>query len=162
MKRIFALLLAVLMVATVLCACGEQKSVKTTVDSKYVDDFAKSYADKVETDADGKTSYEFSKDNYDRFLSDFNGEVRKEAGEIIKTYGQYTFLSKDGKTFEVGIMPEGYEKATEAELKAEAENAGKAILKYQMNTENPEGKLTVVYKNCNTGEEYFRVDVTAD
>lgn len=163
MKRIFALIVVLALVCALLCSCGEKTgTIKTTVNSKYVDDYVKPYAEDVKTEENGNITYQFSDENYKKFLSDYNVKVKDEAEEKIQTYGQYSYLNPEGTEYIVGIMPEAFDKANIEDLKKEAEEAGKAAIKYQMNTNKPVGKLTVIYKNCSTGDEYFRIEVEAE
>jgi len=34
-------------------------------------------------------------------------------------------------------------------------------MKFQMNTKNPKGELTAIYRNANTSEVYFEITVEA-
>ena len=54
MKRIFCAIVALLMVAALFTGC----KVKTTVDPKYVDDFANDYAEATEVDENGNEVYD--------------------------------------------------------------------------------------------------------
>ena len=161
MKKIIALILIVLVAAVLLTACG---SVKTTVDSKWDDGFAKNYASDVKTDADGKTSYEFTDDQYKEFTTWYSKDVRSQAVEDVlgNENGQYTSLNADGTEFVVGINSDYVEKVGIDECKKEAQEAGQIVMKYNMNTKNPTGKLTVIYRDANTGKDYFAIDVTAE
>lgn len=160
MKKALLLIVLVLACAVFLTACGK---VTTTVDSQWDDGFAKGYASDVKTE-DGKTTYEFSDDQYKQFTIDYGRNVRTEAVDEVlgNENGQYTSLSADGTEYIVGINGSYVEQVGIEQCKKEAEEAGKIILKYNMNTKNPTGKLKVIYKDANTGAEYFTIEVTAD
>lgn len=167
MKKIFCVVFAVLMIAAVMCGCSS--TVKTTVDSKYADSFAEKYADSSSVDENGNVSYEFSDEKYNEFLNDYYDEIVEDSKQIVTTDHQYTYYNEDlddaGNSITeviVGVKPEAYAAATEEALKAEAEEVGKSAIRYQMNTNNPTGVITVIYRNANTGEEYFRITVTAE
>lgn len=161
MKKILAIAFAVLMTVAILAGCAKDTAaaVSTSVPAKYVDDFAKKYASDVKVDDDGNVSYSFTPDQYAEFERDYRAEVKKEAESEIKTYGQYSYITDDGTEYVVGIMPEAYD---EASCKAEAEVAGKQAIKYIMNTDHPQNTIKVTYENCQTNEDYFTIEVTAD
>lgn len=158
MRKIFAIVAAVLLIAAVLCGCGN-KTVTTSVDAKYVDDFAKNYASDVKADDNGNVSYEFTPEKYEEFISDYNRVVRDESLEDLNTGHQYVYLSQDGAELSVGVKPDEYDEDT---CRAEAEQMGKDVMKYNMNVENPTGKISVTFENANTGDEYFTIEVTED
>lgn len=163
MKRFLLTALAVLMIVAVLAGCGKSSgssaSVSTTVPAKYVDDFAKSYASDVQVDSNGNASYTFTQEKYEEFEKAYRTEVKDEAESQIKTYGQYSYLTDDGTEYVVGVMPEGYD---EESCKAEAEVVGKTAIKYILNTDHPQTTIKVTYKNCQTNEDFFTIEVTAD
>lgn len=165
MKKFLCVAAAVLLIASLLAGCG--KTVKTTVDAKYADDFAKNYASDISVDDDGNVSYEFTSDKYEEFLEDYYEEVESESKQIIidyeeadpdTTYGQYVYYNPDITEIIVGVMPNSYD---EAHCREEAQQVGELALKYQMNTKDPKGSLTVTYENCNTGDDYFTITVEA-
>ncbi len=157
MKRIFCTLLAVLMIAALFAGC----KVNTTVEPKYVDDFANDYAEATEVDKDGNISYEFQADKYEEFVDDYYEEVKEDSRLEIKSTGQYSYYNPEITEIVVGVTPESYEELGEEQLKLEAMSVGEAALKFQMNTKDPKGELTVTYRNANTSEEYFTITVTA-
>ena len=156
MKRIIAALLAVLMVCALLAACGE-RTVKTSVDAKYDEGFAKSYAKSTGTDDNGNTTYEFTGDKYDEFVYDYRNSVAKEitsdiASKHDDTYGQYAYVNVDKKAVIIGLNPGEYDAAeAEAEAPAHAENAFKVF----KNLENPISTITVQYVNANDQDEVY-------
>lgn len=158
MKRFLCTILAVLMLMVVLAGCN----VSTTVDSKYYDGFADDYASSKEIDDDGNVSYEFEDGKYEEFLDAYYEEVKEESRLEIESSGQYSYYSPDITEIVVGVTPEGYEEMGEDALKAEAQAVGEKALKFQMNTKNPKGELTVTYRNANTSEEYFTITVEAE
>lgn len=157
MKRVLSIILAVLMMAVLFTGC----KVKTTVAPEYVDDFVNDYATS-ETKKNGDVTYEFeSKAKYEQFLEAYHQQVENDSNLLIKTSGQYAYYNPDITEVVVGIVPEAYKEIGEEALKAEAQIVGEEALKYQMNTKNPEGKLTVIYRNANTSEDYFTITVEA-
>lgn len=157
MKRIICTILAVMMLAATLTGC----TVKTTVDPKYTDDFADSYASNKEVDDDGNVKYEFDKESYEQFADDYYEEVKEESRLEIQSSGQYSYYNPEITEIVVGVTPEAYEQLGEEALKTEAQKVGEAAMKYQMNLKNPKGELTVTYRNANTAEEYFTITVEA-
>lgn len=158
MKRFLSIAVVVLMIAAVFSACG-RPNVTTTVDAKYVDDFAKGYASDIKTDDDGNTTYEFTADQYDKYMNDYRSAVKDEYVKDIKTPGQYSYISEDAQSLIIGVDPDSYDEET---CRAEAEQAGKAAMKVNMNSKNPSGKIAVTVENANTAEDYFTIEVTAD
>lgn len=157
MKRIICTILAVMMLAATLTGC----TVKTTVDPKYTDDFADSYASNKEVDDDGNVKYEFDKESYEQFADDYYEEVKEESRLEIQSSGQYSYYNPEITEIVVGVTPEAYEQLGEEALKTEAQKVGESAMKYQMNLKNPKGELTVTYRNANTAEEYFTITVEA-
>ena len=161
MKRIIAALLAVMMVCALLAACGDgddpNRTVKTTVESKYDEGFAKNYARSVETDDNGNTTYEFSGSKYDEFVYDYRNNVAKDISSEIaskheSTYGQYAYINIDRKAVIVGLNPGEYDAATaEAEAPSYAESAFKVF----QNLETPESTISVIFCNANDQNEVY-------
>lgn len=157
MKKIICTAITVMMLALLLTGC----KVKTSVESKYVDDFVGNYAE-AEIDENGDAKYEFqSKKKYNEFVSDYYEEVKEESRLEIKSSGQYSYYNPEITEIVVGVTPEAYEELGEDALKAEALTVGEAAMKFQMNTKNPKGELTVIYRNANTAEEYFEITIKA-
>ncbi len=157
MKKIICTIIAVMMLALLLTGC----KVKTSVEPEYVDDFVNDYAES-EVDENGNTNYEFkSKDKYEEFVSDYYEEVKEESRLEIKSSGQYSYYNPEITEIVVGITPEAYKELGEDTLKAEAVTVGEAAMKFQMNTKNPKGELTVIYRDANTSEVYFEITIKA-
>ena len=157
MKRFICATLAVMVLAAALCGC----TVKTTVEPKYNDNFADSYASDKVVDENGNITYEFDDDKYEEFANDYYDVVKEESRLEIKSSGQYSYYNPDITEIVVGVTPEAYAELGEEALKDEAMKVGQAAMKYQMNMKNPKGELTVTYKNANTNEEYFTVKLEA-
>ena len=157
MKRYLSAILAIMMMTAVLTGC----KVKTTVDPKYIDDFADSYASNKVVDDNGNVEYEYEKEEYEKFASDYYEVVKEESRLEIESSGQYSYYNPEITEIVVGIKPESFDELGEEALKAEAQKVGEAAMKYQMNLENPKGELTVTYRNANTSEEYFTITITA-
>lgn len=156
MKRIFALLLAVMMLTATLAACGS-KSVTTTVDPKYDDGFAKSYANSTSVDSDGNTTYEFTNDQYEKFTYDYRNTVSSDITSEIaashdEAYGEFAYISEEKKAVIVGVHTDQYdEKVAEAEAAVAAENA----FRYFQSISNPVSTISVIYCNANNQDEIF-------
>lgn len=168
MKRLMALLLAVLMIGAVLAACGDSKdenrTVKTSVSEKYDDGYAKKYADNVSKDDDGNTSYEFTGKKYDEYVTDHANDVSKEITSEVKDdmgvdFGQYTQVRPNEKAVIIGVNPGKYDAAkAEAAAPSYAESAFKVF----MALEEPVSTITVKYVNANNQDEvYGTFEVTA-
>ncbi len=157
MKRILYTIIAVMMLALLLTGC----KVKTTVDAKYVDDFVNDYA-QAQIDDDGNAQYEFKdKDTYENFVQEYYEEVKEDSRLEIESSGQYSYYNPEITEIIVGVTPEAYEELGEEALKKEAQEVGEAAMKFQMNTKNPKGELTVIYRNADTSEVYFEIKVEA-
>lgn len=157
MKKTICTTLTVMMLVLLLTGC----KVKTSVDSKYVDDFVNDYA-VAEIDENGNAEYEFqNKKKYNEFVSEYYEEVKEESRLEIKSSGQYSYYNPEITEIVVDITPEAYKELGEETLKAEAQTVGEAAMKFQMNTKNPKGELTVIYRDANTSEVYFEITVKA-
>ena len=157
MKRLLYTIIAVMMLALLLTGC----KVKTEVDAKYVDDFVNDYA-QAQIDDDGNAQYEFKdKDTYESFVKDYYEEVKEDSRLEIESSGQYSYYNPEITEIIVGVTPEAYEELGEEALKKEALEVGEAAMKFQMNTKNPKGELTVIYRDANTSEVYFEIKVEA-
>ena len=157
MKRILYTIIAIMMLALLLTGC----KVKTEVDAKYVDDFVNDYA-QAQIDDDGNAQYEFKdKDTYESFVKDYYEEVKEDSRLEIESSGQYSYYNPEITEIIVGVTPEAYEELGEEALKKEALEVGEAAMKFQMNTQNPKGELTVIYRDANTSEVYFEIKVEA-
>ena len=163
MKRIIALILAVLMIGAVLAACGDSKdenrTVKTSVSQKYDDGYAKNYvdSDKIKTDNDGNTTYEFTGKKYDEYVTDHSNVVSGEISSVIKNdmgedFGQYSYVSVEKKAVIIGVNPGKYDAAkAEAAAGSYAESAFKVF----MALENPVSTIKVLYVNANNQDEVY-------
>ena len=157
MKRILYAIIAAMMLALLLTGC----KVKTEVDAKYVDDFVNDYAE-AKVDEDGNAKYEFKDEEaYEGFVSEYYEEVKEESRLEIESSGQYSYYNPEITEIIVGITPEAYEEIGEEALKKEAQAVGESAMKFQMNTKNPKGELTVIYRDANTSEVYFEIKVEA-
>ena len=161
MKRFIALILAVMMIAALLCACGDSsdpnRTVKTTVSAKYDDGFAKGYATSTSTDANGNTTYEFTGEKYNDFVRDYNNTVSETIKEdIVKnhdsSFGQFAYINVEKGGVIIGLNPGEYD-AAYAEAEAPA-YAGSAFSFFQ-SIENPASSVKVIYCNANNQEEVY-------
>lgn len=157
MKRLICTILAVMMLVATLTGC----TIKTTVDPKYTDDFADSYASSKEVDKDGNVKYEYEKEDYEKFTADYYEAVKEESRLEIESSGQYSYYNPEITEIVVGVTPEAYDELGEEALKAEAQKVGETAMKYQMNLKDPKGELTVTYRNANTAADYFTITITA-
>ncbi len=168
MKRIIALLLAVLMIGAVLAACGDSKdenrTVKTTVSQKYDDGYAKKYADNVTKDDDGNTNYEFTGKKYDEYVTDHANDVGSEisseiADDMGQDFGQFAQVRPSEKAVIIGVNPGKY---NEAQAKKYADAYAENAFKVFMSLEEPVKTITVKYVNANNQDEvYGTFEVTA-
>lgn len=161
MKRIVALILAVLMIGAVLAACGDNKdsnrTVKTTVSQKYDDGVAKKFADKVSTDDAGNTTYEFTGKKYEEYVEDHaksvSGEISSEvAKEQGADFGQYSLIKPEEGTVLIGVNPGKY---NAAEAQAAASVYAQSAFKVFQGMENPVSTIKVVYCNANDQKEIY-------
>lgn len=161
MKRFFALILAVMMIAAVLCACGGSGDVKTTVPSKYDDGFADAYAKSTSTDSNGNKVYEFTKDQYDNYTkkhkTTLDSEVTKELAKLHPTstadqkvpYGEFVYINEEKQAVVVGVHTESYDEAT---AKEEATMLAEYGFKYFQNLKEPVNSIKVIYCDANNQE----------
>ena len=160
MKRLFAFLLAVMMIAAVLCACGS--NVKTTVSEKYDDGFAEDYASSTSTD-NGKKVYEFTADKYDEYTkrhkTSLDADVTKEiatlhpaTGDEAAPYGEFVYINDEKKAVIVGVHTDQYD---EAVAKEESKIAAEYGFKYFQNLKEPIDEIKVIYCDANDQETVF-------
>lgn len=163
MKRFFALLLAVMMIAAVLCACGDS-GVKTSVPEKYDDGFAKDYASSTSTDSNGNKVYEFTGDKYDEYIkrhkTSLDADVTHEIAQLHPSstddqatpYGEFVYINDEKKAVIVGVHTGQYDEAT---AKEEAKIAAEYGLKYFQNLKEPVNEIKVIYCDANNQETVF-------
>ena len=162
MKRIFAFILAVLMITAVLCACGKSGEVKTTVPSKYDDGYASSYAKSTSNDGDKKV-YEFTDDQYKQYTNNhknsLGADIQKEIGAMHESsgdqkskYGEYAYINEEKKAVIVGVHTDQYDEAT---AKKESEIAAEYGFKYFQNIKDPVDKISVIYCDANNQDTVF-------
>lgn len=162
MKRFFALLFAVMMIAAVLCACGGS-GVKTSVKGKYDDGFAADYASSTSTDSNGNKVYEFAGDKYDEYIkrhkTSLDAEVTKEiaqlhpsTGDEATPYGEFVYINEEKKAVIVGVHTDQYDEAT---AKNEAEIAAEYGFKYFQNLKEPVNEIKVIYCDANNQDTVF-------
>ena len=86
MKKVIAIALVILTLAALLCACGGNKTgqVKTTVESKYDDGYAQSYASGTSTDENGNKVYEFTEEKYEEYVDAHKNTIAKD---IVNMHG---------------------------------------------------------------------------
>lgn len=162
MKRSIALLLAVLTIAAFLCACGKSGDVKTTVNSKYDDGFADSYAKSTSTDNDGNKVYEFTNDQYQEYTkkhkNSLGSDIQKELADLHKStddeasYGEFAYINDEKQAVIVGVHTEEYDEAAAKEESAMAAEYG---FKYFQNLEKPVDTIKVLYVDCNNQDTIF-------
>lgn len=172
MKRIVALILAVMMIAALFCACGEQKSdgdssassateapkkVTAVVDNKYDEGVAEKYAKSVTTDENGNKVYEFDNDSYKEYTRVYNNQVSSSIqSDVAKNhgtdYGQYCYINNDKKAVIVGVNPGKYD---EASAKKEAESLAKQAFPYFKGLEEAVDTVSVIYCNANNQDEVY-------
>ena len=152
MKRFLLLMLAVVMAAAVLCACGEnKKAVKTTVEAAYDDGYAADYASGSSKDSDGNTVYEFDEEGYNNFIRDYNNTLSRQMTEQVSAqheekYGEYIYINVEKNAVIVGVHPEEFDQDT---AQAEADSIADYGRKYFKNVENPSDSFSVIYCDAN-------------
>lgn len=181
MKRIVALTLAVLMIAALFCACGEQKSedgnsssaaesnkvekVTAVVDSKYDEGVAEKYAKSVTTDENGNKVYEFDDESYKEYTRSYNNQesaaIQKEvAAKFGSDFGNYAYINNDKKAVVIGVTPGKYDKET---AEKEAEGIAKMSYSYFKSLQDPVDAVSVIYCNENNQDEvYGKFDFTIE
>ena len=169
MKRIIAIIMAVLMLSALLAACGDNsdpnRKVTTTVSTKYDDGFAKSYANSVKTDSDGNTTYEFTGEKYDEFTYDYKNNLAKSISEEVasrheSTYGEYAYINTEKKAVIIGLNPGEYD---EEVCKSEAPTYAEYGFYFFKNLEQPVSSIKVQFVNANNQDEvYGSFDFNAD
>ena len=178
MKKLLAVLFAVLCVCAFLCACGKEEEteetkedVTTTVAPKYDDGYARKYAGSVSTDENGNIVYEFTGDQYDRYLADHKNTIGKDAASELKIahtgtddqaakYGQYAFVDDEKNAVVIGVEESEYD---EAAAKEESKIAAEYGFKYFQNLKDPVDTIKVIY--CNAGNQdvvYGEFEYTAN
>ena len=162
MKRFIAITLAVLMLAALLCACGENNSkggatVTTTVEAKYDDGYAKRYASSTSTDDNGNTVYEFEADKYDTFRESHNNTLSKDmqhevAEKRSQDYGEYIYIKEEKNAVIVGAHKDKY---VEKEAEEDAAMLAEYGFRYFQNLQKPVDTIQVIYCNANDQNEIF-------
>lgn len=164
MKRFFALLLAVMTIAAVLCACGGSGDVKTSVPSKYDDGVAGTFAKSTTTDSNGNKVYEFTNEEYNKYTqkhkSTLDAEVTKKFAELHPTstedqkvaYGEFVYINEEEKAVKIGVHTETYDEAT---AKEEAPIAAEYGFKYFQNLKDPVDTIKVIYCDANNQKTVF-------
>jgi len=168
MKRIIALVLAVLMLTVLLCACGEKQkatTITTKVAAEYDDGYAKSYANSITKDDDGNTVYEFSEEQYDDYRHEHNNvlsaDIQKDLAAAHDTsYGEYAYINEDKQAVIVGVHEGKY---NEEESKEEAKSLAEYGFKYFQNLQTPVNTIKVIYANANDqSQEFGSFEFTAE
>lgn len=156
MKKIFAVILAILMIGALLAACGS-KTVKTTVSKTYDDGYAKDFANTAKTDDNGNTTYEFTDEKYDDYIYRHNNVVSQEISKEIvarhgSTFGQFVRLDGEKNAVVIGLNPGEYDASIAAE---EAPVLGAKAWPYFQSLEKPVSSISVLYVNANNQDEVY-------
>lgn len=167
MKRIIALTLALMMIAALLCACGEEKKadnateapkqVTATIEKAYDYGYAEKYAKSVTTDANGNKVYEFEGEAYDNYLHDYSNSISsKISGDLAAnhetSYGQFSYIDEDRNAVVVGLNPGQYDETVAAE---ESKTIAKRAFLYFKGLAAPVNTITVIYCNANKQSEVY-------
>lgn len=179
MKRIIALVLAVLMIGAVLCACGEKTKsdskadsktsdsssdkaatneiVTAKVDPKYDEGFAEKYAKSVTTDENGEKVYDFDEQSYENYIYDYNNVISSKVTDDVLAdhgtdFGQYTYINDEKQAVIIGVNPGKYD---EASAKAEAKKYAEAAFPYFKGLKDPVDTVKVIYCNANNQEDVY-------
>lgn len=155
MRRVFAVLMLIGILAALLCACGEDNNtpatVTTTVQTKYEDNVAKRFADTFNIEDDGTTVYEFTGDQYNRYTAEHNNILSADMMEIVsknhpKGSVEFVTIEEDKKAVLVGTHEGKYDaKIAEEEAPTLAEYG----FKYFQNLQDPIDSIRVVYIEAN-------------
>ena len=161
MKRIIAVILAVLMIAALLAACGDSKdtdrTVKTTVSQTYDDGYAKDFAKSTNTDDSGNTVYEFTGEKYDDYIYRHNNVISQDIAADVTAkygndYGQYVLLSAEKKAVIIGVNPGKY---VAADAEADAPAFASKAWAYFQSLETPVSTVSVIFCNANNQDEVY-------
>jgi len=174
MKRFFALILAVLMIAALFCACGEKtktdsgsgdnstvseaaEEVKTTVDAKYDKGFAEQYAKSVTTDDSGNKVYEFDGEAYKNYTHDYNNTISAEITNDVAenhdvSFGQYCYINEERQAVIIGVNPGKYDAAS---AEKEASSIAQSAFPYFQGLAEPVDTIKVLYTNANDQNEVY-------
>lgn len=170
MKRILALILAVMMIAAVMCACGEKKdgetsddksggkdTITTTVSSNHENSLAEKYAKSVTTDKDGNKVYEFDQESYKEYTRNYNNQVSAAITTTVTKnhdakFGEYCYINDEKKAVIVGVNPGKYDEKAAAK---EAESLAQMSFAYFSGLETPVEKMSVQYVNANNQDEVY-------
>lgn len=157
MKRLFAIILAVLMISALFAACGSSKTVTTVVSKDYDDGYAKDYADKVSTDDKGNTTYEFKDDKYDEYVSDHSNIVSREISSDVREdmgedFGQFSQVRPEENSVVIGVNPGKY---NPERAEALAATYAKSAFKVFQSLENPVSVIKIVFLNANNQNEIY-------
>ena len=167
MKKVIAIALVILTLAALLCACGDKGTgqVKTTVESKYDDGYAQSYASGTSTDENGNKVYEFTEEKYEEYVDAHKNTIAKDiVKEFVEKhgaeYGQFIYINVEKQAVMIGISRDEYDDATAQEEAAMAAEYG---FNYFQNLEQPVDTIKVIYCNAgNQDEEYGVFTFTAE
>ena len=183
MKRIIAIAIIVVVFAAMLCACGNTKTtntaatsqgstvsvenVTTTVNTKYDDGFAETYASSSTTDKDGNKVYEFTGIQYNNYEKAHKTSVADEIQKMYvnnhkkdKSFGEYVYINTEDNSIVVGLHKGEYKEKTAS---SEAKDAAEYGFKYFQNLKEPVDSIKVVYCNANNQSEiYGSFEFTAD
>ncbi len=159
MKKTFALILAVAMLATLLCACGGDKKaepteaavVTTTVKAEYDDGVAEKFAQKTTKDENGNNVYEFTEDQYNDYAYQHKNIVSSDikdfiAGNHPKGYGEFVTIDEKKHAVLIGIHEGEYD---EEIAKEEAPKAAEYGFKFFQNLQTPVSSIRVIYIDAN-------------
>ena len=159
MKRFFALVLAILTLAAVLCACGESepKVIQTTVASKYDDGYAAKYASSASTDSNGNKVYEFDDEQYEQYALNHKNTVsvaiQKElAANHEERFGEYAYINVEKQAVIIGIHEGEYD---EKSAKPESATVAEYGFKYFQNLETPINAIKVMYVDAGDQDKIY-------
>lgn len=183
MKRIIALVLAVLMIGAVLCACGEKtktdangsnttsgsksgdgsKAVDPTeivtakVDPKYDEGFAEKYAKSVTTDENGEKVYDFEEQAYENYLYDYNNKISSQVtDDVLEDFGKdYGQYTYINDEKQAVIIGVNPGKYDEKTAAAAAEKFAQQAFPYFQGLTEPVSTVKVIFCNANNQEDVY-------
>lgn len=157
MYKILSVIICILIIGIILSAC-DSSTVTITVNSKYENTLADELASEKTIDNDGNTVYTFTKPKYVEYLEKLMEKIRSEFRGVISANATYSYLNEDGTELVVGVDKAIFD---ETECKEQAQQIGNLALMYNASTLQHTGKVSVIYENCYTGEEFFKSEVTS-
>lgn len=159
MKRFFTLMLVILTLTALLCACNDKNkdTVQTTVASEYDDGYAAKYASSTSTDSDGNKVYEFEDEQYEQYIQNHKNTLGAELSKEINTnhekgFGEFAYINVEKQAVIIGIHEGKYD---EASAKTESASLAEYGFKYFQNLKTPVNAIKVLYVDAGDQEKIY-------